>query len=435
MIHQKLVLTSRIKMTYFLSVILTLYIPALTSLFLRYYFSNVSAFVFVSITLLLFSIVCIPIWVGLASLLLNPFYTLIKKNLQHKAKKKVYTYGTRNIMIVGSYGKTTIKNFINQLIQYSYRTQMTSGNINTPTGIALWLLNNLDKNTQVLVAETDGYKLGEVADCCKIIPADIVVITYIGDQHLERLKNKKTLARTLLEAVDYSKINSKIIIPEKTVKEFNHLGFDLFKKYKKERFVIIDETKENAYMNVMLKTSELSVVNRNNLNLALKVCELLNIPINFIEDEVSKLVLPERRNQEILKNGFTTIDNSYNISFNTAKESILNGVKRAKELGKKLIVITGGIPELGKENADANRMYGKFIEENSIEDVILLKTNLINDIVKGLGYEKVRYAISMEEAWKFIYKNYDPSKYIVLMQPELNDLYYADMNLSTISVE
>jgi len=435
MIHEKLVLTSRIQITYIFSVILTLYVPILLGLLSLLIWSNWMITGFVCLGLLILSIVFIPVWVGLSSLMLEPFYFLIKKNLQNKAKKLVKEIDTENIMIVGSYGKTTTKNFIQQLIQYNYKAQMVAGNINTPTGIAVWLMKNLNKNTEVLIAETDGYKLGEIADCCKIISPDFVIITAIGDQHLERLGSKKRLAETLLEAIRYSKKDAPIILTKKTQDDFLSLGFDILKMYGKDKFLLLSNDGELEYNNKKIVVENLSEINKYNSRFALKLCELLTIPNEYVTDEMNKLKLPERRSQEIVKNGFTTLDNSYNISFETAKAGVLEAIKIAKAKGKELIVITGGIPELGKENITANKDYGKFLSENNIATIILLKTSLVSEIQKGLGSSQVKFADSMSNAWEIITEEFFADKYLVLMQPELNDLYYIDTNLSTISVE
>lgn len=435
MIHEKLVLTSRIQLTYILSVILTLYVPILLGLLSLLIWSNWMIAGLVCLGFLILSIIFIPIWVGLSSLMLEPFYSLIKKNLQNKAKRLVNETGTKNIMIVGSYGKTTTKNFIQQLIQYNYKAQMVAGNINTPTGIAVWLMKNLNKNTDVLIAETDGYKLGEIADCCKIISPDFVIITAIGDQHLERLGSKKRLAETLLEAIKYSKKNAPIILTKKTKEDFISLGLDIFKMYGENRFLILLDEGELEYNSEKVSVENLSDINKYNARFALKICELLNIPYEYVTDEMNKLKLPERRSQEIVKNGFTTLDNSYNISFDTAKAGVIEAIKKAKTQGKKLIIITAGIPELGKENITANQDYGKFLFENNISKIILLKTNLASEIQKGLDSSQVKLADSMANAWEIIIKDFATDEYLVLMQPELNDLYYIDTNFSTISVE
>ena len=96
----------------------------------------------------------IPIWIGLANLILSPYFEKVKLNIQRKASKYfAENFKGKVIAIAGSYGKTTTKNYIYQLVRFNYKAQMIPGNINTPTGIANWVLKNLDKSAEVLIVE------------------------------------------------------------------------------------------------------------------------------------------------------------------------------------------------------------------------------------------------------------------------------------------
>jgi len=151
-----------------------------------------------------------PIWIGLSNALLNPYFERIKLNIRKLAAEVFKERGnnTKVILITGSFGKTTTKNYIYELIRFNYKTQMIPGNINTVTGISNWLLNNFDKCTEVLVAEADPYYIGEIKKVCEIIPPDIAILTVVGDQHLERIGSKKNLEVALNEIFKYAKPNA-----------------------------------------------------------------------------------------------------------------------------------------------------------------------------------------------------------------------------------
>jgi UDP-N-acetylmuramyl pentapeptide synthase len=250
---------------------------------------------------------------------------------------------------------------------------MIPGNINTPTGIANWILNNFDPTSELLIVEVDSYFVGEIARSLKIVPPDIAILTNIGDQHLERFGTKTNLKKALLEVFDYTK-------PQTTQ--------------------IRDK--------------------QSNLEYALEVAKLLKIPSDIIKDTVSKLKKPDRRGDLKIINNFEVIDESYNISFSTAKSTLQNAVELAKSKGKKLIVITAGIPELGQENKDANKQLGLLLSQKA-DKVILLKSILHKQVLNESN--KFTLASNLSEAWKIL-ENFDPKKYLVLLQPELNDLYY-----------
>jgi len=318
----------------------------------------------------------IPILIGLANLILSPYFENIKLNIQKKAARYfAKNFKGKVVAIAGSYGKTTTKNYIYELIRFNYKTQMIPGNINTPTGTANWVLKNLDKSTELLIVEMDSYFVGEIERSCMIIPPDIAILTNTADQHLERLGTRANLKRALNEVFEFAKPDA-------------------------------------------IKISGM----KSNLDYAFEVAKILKIPKDIIADTVKKLEKPDRRGNITVMHGFETIDESYNISLATAKLSLENALKMAKSKKKKLIVITGGIPELGQENKDSNIVYGQILAKSGAE-IILMKTILHKDVLKGLG-KGVLMAYGMTNAWEVIQKEFTPKNYLILMQPELGDNYY-----------
>lgn len=345
----KLVLTKRIKIILSLALPLVLILPPLT-----------------------------PVWIGLSNLILSPYFELIRFNIRRKASNYFVRVNikTKVIAVAGSYGKTTTKNYIYELIKYNYKTQMIPGNINTPTGIANWILNNFDPTSEILIVEVDTYFVGEIRKSLTIVPPDISILTNVGDQHLERLKNKSNLEKALYEIFKYSKPSAIKIRNKKT-----------------------------------------------NLEYALTVANLLKIPKDIIKSSIKNLKSPDRRRNIIKINDFNVIDDSYNISETTAKAGIEHAISLSKKSNKKLIVITAGIPELGNENKDGNSNLGNILNKYA-DKIILLKSILHQEVEAGIKDKSlIIHAESMKDALEKL-NDYDSKKYIILMQPELNDLYY-----------
>lgn len=320
----------------------------------------------------------VPIWLGISNYILNPYFSNIKKRIQAKATKyfSENNFKTKVIAIAGSYGKTTTKNYIYELIRYNYKTQMIPGNINTSIGIANWVLEKFDSSSEVLIVEVDTYGNSEIAKSLKITPPDISILTNVGDQHLERLGTRKNLKKELHEIFEYSKPLAIKIQNKKT-----------------------------------------------NLEYALAVASLLNIPRDIIDDTVKKLTPPDRRRNLIQIDGFDVIDDSYNISESTAKAGIEYASNLSKKMNKKLIVISAGIPELGEENKDGNFNLGNLLNKYA-NKIILLKSILHQEVEAGIKNKNlIIYAESMRDSLDKL-KEFDSKKYLVLMQPELNDLYY-----------
>lgn len=404
--------TQRIKTTFSLAFIISL-IP-IGGLVLVSPKSKILIFLLAGIVL---SILLIPISVGVANLLATPIYNKIRKSLQNKASNLIKEKGrdTKIIAVAGSYGKTSTKNFIYQFVRYNYRTQLTPGNINTPTGIAVWLNENFDPSSQLLIVEMDAYEIGEIAACCKITPPDIAVLTVIGDQHLERFGDEEKLKIALQEVFTYAKPNAYLITDRQTKAK---LSKDL-----QERVETIEEGKL-SYMGRQIEAKDISESKIKNLHYALKVAEILKIPFDYINDSIKHLEIPERRQKITKMMGYDGIDDTYNISFTTAQAGLKTACKEAAKRKKKLLVITAGIPELSKKNKDKNREYGRILEK-SANKTIILGSIFAKEIASGFS-EKSKYEIlpNMKVVSERLQSNYPPDQWFLLLQPELTDLYY-----------
>lgn len=406
--RDKLKYTSRIQTTFLLSLLLGIY-----SVFLFWVFSQL-------LLGILIVIITIPIYVGIANTLLTPFYNFMKSRLQLKAKRQMDKYlDLKVVTIAGSYGKTTTKNILYEIVRYNYKTQMIPGNINTPTGIATWLLKNFDPSTELLITEVDGYYLGEIRQSCRITPADVIIITAIGDQHLERLGTQKRLTLSLFESLDSAKRDPHLILSKNTAQTARALGI----KFRKDAEVIETRDGDIKYnRKKILLSKDISSSVKANIPNVLAAVSLLGIPFEFVQDSLQSIELPERRQKPGEMYGYTVIDDSYNISYTTALAGLESANTLATKHDKKLLVITAGIPELGKENKDANYKYGKELQQKA-DYTVLLKSIISGEISKELENNYV-FVNDLSEAWQYIHDNFSPDEIVILIQPELTDVYY-----------
>ncbi len=377
------------------------------------------SFVLVSLitkNLIIFSIafiawlIAIPVFVLVGNTLISPYFERIKAKIRKQAAQKVsHMPNLKIVAVAGSYGKTTVKNFIYQLVQYNYRTQMIPGNINTPAGIAAWVNANLAANTELLIAEVDAYEIGEIAKSCEVVAADTAILTNIGDQHLERFGNDKVLTEALSEVFTRSKLHAQLLTTQETK---NKLSINVGSR----EWVIIEPLPDIH--------ESLSASNQINLQFALTAARLLNVPEKFIQDTLGKLELPDRRQRLVEMYGFAAIDDSYNISFTTAQAGLAAARQAALKAGKKLLVVTAGIPELSKDNQDKNKELGKIFADKA-DHVIILCSVFAEEIATGMSdnpkYTKVKNLNVFLAETK---NKFSANDWFLLMQPELGDLYY-----------
>lgn len=365
--------------------------------------------IFFSIMLALLWLIGIPIIVGIGSLILEPYYTFLKRRVFKKAGERIQNQkNLRIIVIAGSFGKTTTKNFVYQLVRHNYRAQMIPGNINTPLGIANWILSDLRIGTELLIVEIDGYSKNEFVDSGRIVPADIAIITNIGDQHLERFGSKENLAVGLGEVFRLAKPNAVLLANLSTKEKLKDASYTMT--------VPSHEVKDNL--------NHFSASSREDLVFAIKTAELLNIPNDFIVHACENMEIPERRQKVTQRDGYDCIDDSYNISFTTAQAGIAAAGNLAKMKHKKLLAVTAGIPELGPDNKDDNKNLGELLARTT-DHVVILKSMFAGDISRGVADpEKYNFYPDFNNFLADAHAKFSPEQWVLFIQPELTDLYY-----------
>ena len=362
-----------------------------------------------SLLIALWFLFAIPICVlGTNSALTIPF-SLAHTRLRQKAAKNAAEFQKRGkiIVIAGSFGKTTTKHFLEQLARYNFRVQMTPGNVNTPAGIAAWLLEGVKSGTDLLIIEADGYSKREYQETGEMVHADIVVLTNVGDQHLERFGTRERLADAIAEVVASARKDAIVVCTQET------------------RDALRKNVFENRSLHILTPDSEggLSASNAVNLSLARETARILNIPEVIITDSASKLELPDRRQKPTTMYGYEAIDDSYNISWTTAQAGIAAAADAAKASGKKLLVITAGIMELNAENCDKNFRLGELLAKTA-DHTIVLRSMFAPEVVRGIGTHPHTIAPSLTTFLQDAHAQFNPREWFLLVQPEMHDLYY-----------
>ncbi len=90
------------------------------------------------------------------------------------------------VAITGSYGKTSTKLHLTQLIAGARTVVATPASFNNRGGLARSINEHLSHGTEVFIAEMGTYGPGEIADLCAWIPPELAILTAIGPVHLER---------------------------------------------------------------------------------------------------------------------------------------------------------------------------------------------------------------------------------------------------------
>ncbi len=121
--------------------------------------------------------------------------------LQQTAKYYLKQVAPIVIGVTGSNGKTTTKDLVASILQVKYKTHKTAGNYNNHIGLPLTLLA-MPRDTEVAVLEMGMNQAGEISLLSQLAEPDHVIITNIGESHIEYLGSRENISRAKLEILD-----------------------------------------------------------------------------------------------------------------------------------------------------------------------------------------------------------------------------------------
>jgi UDP-N-acetylmuramoyl-tripeptide--D-alanyl-D-alanine ligase len=119
-----------------------------------------------------------------------------------EATDRLRQVAPRVVAITGSYGKTSTKNHVAQLLEGTVSVVATPASFNNRAGLARAVNEHLVAGTDVFVAEMGTYGPGEIAELCSWCPPDISVITAIGPVHLERFGTEDRIVAAKAEITE-----------------------------------------------------------------------------------------------------------------------------------------------------------------------------------------------------------------------------------------
>lgn len=113
---------------------------------------------FIYIKLLLLNILSIFICI-IANVINTPIQYVIKKKYIKQAKKILKSMPNLIVIgVTGSYGKTSVKNFLVKTLSTEYEVLTTPKNYNTTMGVVKTIRENLKSTHQIFICEMGAYK-------------------------------------------------------------------------------------------------------------------------------------------------------------------------------------------------------------------------------------------------------------------------------------
>ena len=139
----------------------------------------------------------------IANLINKPIELGINAYYTRDAKRLLAACDDLTILgITGSYGKTSVKYFLNTLLRAKYNVLMTPESYNTPMGVVKTIRTSLRATHEIFICEMGAKWVGDIKELCDIVHPQHGVITSIGPQHLESFKTLDAVKNTKFELAD-----------------------------------------------------------------------------------------------------------------------------------------------------------------------------------------------------------------------------------------
>ncbi len=380
-----------------------------------------------------------PVLVPLSNIINKPVEKAIQQWYINDAKRMLKDSPNLHVIgITGSYGKTSMKFYLSELLNSKYNTLKTPESYNTPMGVVKTVRMHLKPTHEYFVCEMGARRVGEIAELCGIAgPAD-GIITSVGPQHLETFKSIENVVRTKFELADSIPEGGKIylngdneLIRKKSSEYKNAVLYGTSDgcDYRGTEVSVSDRGTEFTVTapdgsSCRYTTKLLGEHSVQNLLGAIAYCHGTGIPLE-------KLVLPVKRINSV-PHRLQLIDAGPNLCYiDDAYNSNPSGCRAALNVlglfNACKILVTPGMVELGEKQEELNFEFGT--EAAKVCDYIVLvgkmQTKPIYNGIISTGYpeDRVFAADSLNEALEKAKSYKTDKKKIVLLENDLPDNY------------
>lgn len=464
-VKKKLVFTKRVQRLIITDLIINLIVIILVVYFCGYpYLPAV-----MGLLIPLQAILLIPV-----NVLNRPIEKAVNRYFINDAKKKLkQASGLTVIGVTGSYGKTSVKFYLQTLLQGHFNVLVTPESYNTPMGVVKTIRESLQLTHELFVCEMGARYVGDIKEICENVHPAHGVITSIGPQHLETFGGMEHIVDTKFELADalpeggflflngdnewiversgrYHKTEAgkEGALEERSLKE----GSSKEGKQKEQSAVMGDrkvifyrnQSSGEGYRAGNLRLSQLGtefdvtapdgvtetfqtrlVGEHNVINIigAIAVAHTLGISLRELKVPVRRLQPIPHRMQMLEQGNVTIIDDAYNsnpVGSKAAVETLamFDGIR---------ILITPGMVELGREEDSYNYKFGTYAAK-CCDYILLVGREHVRPIREGAlenGFDEKKCLMydNLKDAIAYAYSIKDDGHKYILLENDLPDNY------------
>ena len=313
------------------------------------------------------------------------------------ALKQIATYYRQQLTIpvigvVGSVGKTSTKEMLASVLGVHFNVLKTEGNFNNEIGLPLTICRIRDEH-QVAVVEMGISDFGEMHRLGDMARPDFVVMTNIGQCHLEFLKTRDGILKAKTEVFEHMPPTGTVVLNGDDDKLINADTLGLKKIFYgthgqeiSARDIAADGiTGTRALFNA--RGTEFTVTiplpgEHNVMNglAAIAVALELGMSIDEIKQGLAQAATIAGRNNVIKAGQVTIIDDCYNANPVSMRASI----EVLSKAEGRTVAVLGDMGELGADEKQLHYGLGQALNDNNI-DVCFTAGSLSAEIARALS--------------------------------------------------
>lgn len=291
--------------------------------------------------------------------------TLLDVDLFDYAKKYRKKLSCKVIGIVGSAGKTTVKDMLFSVLKGRYNVVKTKENQNNEFGVALTLLS-ADSDTDFLLVEMGMRNKNDLTYLARLVQPDYVVFTGVGKSHIGLHKTLKDLAKAKCEIfrkqlswqsnLRYCFINSNGFFHELVCKKAQNAGYKL-----------LSYTGED-------KVSE-------NINLVYSVGAFFGLKSDLIEKGLKIFQTSSHRMKIYRFSTITLLDDSYNSN----PEGVIYALQFLRQFSGRKICVLADMLELGSSSYNEHKNILDTVKNEGV-DVVFVYGEQFSSVVSEFDF-------------------------------------------------
>ena len=375
---------------------------------------------------------------SVAAVLSRPYERLQRRRFMSLAEARLAVAEPLVVGITGSYGKTTTKVLLAQLLDRQDEPCFaTPESYNTTLGVCRAINEGFSPLQRVAVVEMGAYRPGEIAEISSFTHPRVGIVTAVGLMHLERFGSRQRIAQAKSELLAALPSDGFAVVPSDIAER------DILLRNLRARLVLVGAPGDRWW----LEAEELTAAGTSfhlrgsagedalfqvpfrgrhllaDLLYALAVAAELGRPLEDLVERAAHLQGAPHRLQVSHSHGITIIDDAYNSNPEGAAEAlrVLGALP-----GDRRVLVTPGFIELGSEQEQSMRELGRQAAA-VCSHVILVGPRHSAAVAQGLaaaGYPAARVSVVADLAGaQRLLPEVAGSGSVVLFENDLPDSY------------